>query len=102
MRLSPDDEVLEGLHLAEGIETALTGMSRPSAHVVDRHSGLMADFPVLSGIEALTVFVDNDENAAGEKAARKLEARRAGAGRDVALRQWGAPGDLNDALRNAS
>ena len=43
-------------------------------------------------------------NPAGEKAARKLEARRAGAGRDVALRQWGAPGgDLNDAfLRNAS
>jgi putative DNA primase/helicase len=76
VRLSPDGEVLEGLHLAEGIETALTGLSwgfRPMWSTGDCR--LMEDFPLLSGIEALTVFVDNDENAAGEKAARKLEAR---------------------------
>jgi CHC2 zinc finger len=56
VRLSANDEVLGGLFIAEGLETALTGMAnfslRPMWATGDRM--LMADFPVLDGIGALT------------------------------------------------
>src|SRR5271166_4880423 len=100
IRLSPDDEVLGGVFLAEGLETALAAMSiglRPMW--ATGSSGLMARFPVLSGIQALDVIVDNDYNGAGEKAAREVEARWLAAGREVNLLRPGAPGDLNDALK---
>ena len=103
VRLSPDDEVLGGLVLAEGIETALAGMSiglRPMWSTGT--CGLMASFPVLSGIEALTVIVDHDLSGAGERAAREVEARWLTAGREVNLLRSNAPGDLNDALKGTS
>ncbi|MGO9428338.1 toprim domain-containing protein [Rhodoblastus sp.] len=102
-RLTSDDEVTEGLHLAEGIETALTGMAiglRPMWSTGS--SGLLANFPVLSGIEALNVILDHDANGAGEKAAREVEARWLAAGREVRLLRSDAPGDLNDALKGGS
>jgi hypothetical protein len=102
IRLSPDDEVLGGLFLAEGIETALTGMTnfgcRPMWATGDH--GLMAKFPVLDGIGALNVIVDHDENGAGEKAAREVEARWLAAGCEVNLYLPEATSaDLNDVLR---
>ena len=75
VRLSPDDEVTQALCLAEGQETALSGMSiglRPMWSTGS--SGLLAGFPVLPGVQALTVFVDHDVSGAGEKAARQVEA----------------------------
>ena len=100
MRLSRDDEVLEGLFLAEGLETALAGMAHFDLRPMwsTGSSGLMASFPVLSGIEALTVMVDHDRNGAGERAARELEARWLAAGREVKLFQPDEPGDLNDVV----
>jgi hypothetical protein len=103
VRLSTDDEVLEGLCLAEGIETALTGMSwglRPTWSTGS--TGLLAAFPVLSGIEALTVVVDHDVNGAGERAAREAEARWLAAGKEVKLFRPDAPGDFNDALKGSA
>ena len=100
VRLTPDDEVGEGVFLAEGAETALAGMSiglRPMWSTGS--SGLMASFPVLSGIEALNVIVDHDLSAASERAAREVEARWLAAGREVSLFRSDAPGDLNDALK---
>ena len=82
VRLSRDDEVLGGLFLAEGLETALSGMAiglRPMWAAGD--CGLVSKFPLLDGIEALTVMVDHDTNGAGERAARDLEARWLAAGR---------------------
>jgi hypothetical protein len=72
IRLSPDDEVLGGLFLAEGLETALAGMAiglRPMWSTGS--TGLMSSFPVLAGIEALNVVVDNDLNGAGERLRRR-------------------------------
>ena len=103
IRLSAHDEVLEGLHLGEGLETSLTGLSwgfRPMWSTGS--SGVMAAFPVLSGIEALSVFVDHDVNDAGEKAAREVEARWQAAGKEVKLHQRDAPGDLNDAVKGGA
>ena len=100
IRLTPDDEVLDGLHIAEGLETALAGMSigwRPMWAMGD--AGMLASFPALAGIEALTVFVDRD--TVGEKAAHEVEARWRASGREVNL-FYPKEGDLNDALKGLS
>jgi hypothetical protein len=99
VRISPDEEVLEGLFLAEGLETALAGMAiglRPMWSTGS--SALMASFPLLDGVEVLNVIVDHDANGAGEAAAREVEARWRGAGREVNLYRPRAHGDLNDVL----
>jgi putative DNA primase/helicase len=103
IRLTSDDEVLEGLHLAEGLETALSAMSiglRPMW--ATGSTSLMAKFPVVSGIEALTIVADHDRNGAGERAAREAETRWRGAGKEVRLLQATALGDLNDVLRESA
>jgi hypothetical protein len=103
VHLSPDDEVLEGLFLAEGLETALSGMAiglRPMWATGTRV--LIGKFPVLSGVEALNVIVDHDHSGAGERAAREVETRWRAAGREVNLLRSDAPGDLNDALKGGS
>jgi hypothetical protein len=101
IRLSRDEDVHEGLHIAEGIETALTAMAhfwlRPTWTTGD--TGTMRNFPVLAGIEALTIFADHDRNSAGENAARELAGRWVGAGREVHIRRWSNFGDLNDAIK---
>jgi hypothetical protein len=61
-------------------------------------TSLMAKFPVLGGVECLTLIVDHDRNRAGEEAARETEARWRAAGREVRLRQPNQLGDFNDAL----
>jgi putative DNA primase/helicase len=103
VRLSADEDVVEGLHLAEGIETALSAMSldlRPMWSTGS--SGLLAAFPTLNGIGALNVVVDHDASGAGERSARECERRWLGAGREVTLLMSSTPGDLNDALRVAT
>jgi hypothetical protein len=103
VRLSADEDVLEGLHLAEGIETALAAMSiglRPMW--ATGSTALMAKFPPLAGIDCLTLIVDHDPNGAGEKAAREAEVRWRAAGREVRLLRSDAPGDLNDVLREGA
>ena len=62
-------------------------------------SGNMAAFPVLDGIEALTLLVDHDDNGAGEKAAEQCRARWLDAGREVIWLMPGAIGDFNDLVR---
>jgi hypothetical protein len=103
VRLFADEDVLEGLCLAEGLETGLAGMSiglRPMW--ATGSTALMSKFPVLSGIECLNLIVDNDPNDAGERAAREAEARWRTAGREVRLLRSDAPGDLNDVLKEAA
>jgi Toprim domain/CHC2 zinc finger len=99
VRLSEDADVLGGLHLAEGLETALAAMSKGFRPLwATGSTALMAKFPTLPGIEALTIFVDHDENDAGERAAREAEACWRAAGREVHLLRSDALGDFNDAL----
>ena len=61
IRLSPDDEVTHGVGIGEGIETCLTVLSAgwgPIWCCVD--AGNVKGFPVLDGIDAVTVFGDYD------------------------------------------
>jgi putative DNA primase/helicase len=98
IRLWPDEEVTTGLALAEGIETALSAAHAftPIWSTVDKDN--LSGFPVLQGIEAITIFADPKpgEIAAAEKCANRwLEA-----GREVRI--WKSPVagyDANDWVR---
>ncbi|MGX0962350.1 phage/plasmid primase-like uncharacterized protein [Bradyrhizobium japonicum] len=67
-RLSADEDVEYGLAIGEGVETCLATGFRPIWATLS--AGTMAAFPVLSGIECLTVFADNDESGTGLGAAK--------------------------------
>jgi hypothetical protein len=95
IRLWPDEAVDRGLVLGEGPETVLAAATR----ILHRGtllkpawaaggSGNVKKLPVLSGIEALTLLVDNDlpdqhDRRAGQDAAAKCAARWSAAGREV-------------------
>jgi len=100
IRLSPDDEVTMGLSIAEGIESALSVMQRTGWRPVWAASsaGAIRTFPILPGIEALTIFADAD--GAGITAARECALRWCEAGREACVIAPPA-GDWNDAARAA-
>jgi phage/plasmid primase-like uncharacterized protein len=107
IRLWPDEAVEQGLVIGEGVETTLAAATR----IEHRNTllqpawacgsaGALEAFPVLAGIEALTILVDNDESGAGQRAADHCAERWAGAGREVTLltpRDIGL--DFNDLVR---
>jgi hypothetical protein len=100
VRLSLDEDTLEGLFLAEGLETALAAAALGLKPIwATGSAGTMGKFPVLAGIECLTLFADHDPNGAGERAARKTEARWLAAGREAHVIIRDRTGDLNDALK---
>jgi hypothetical protein len=105
IRLSPDDEVGSGLHISEGIETAMSGMSDPRMNFCPMWAAgsttQLAKFLVLNGIECLTILADNDENEASVHAASAAYWRWKDAGREVRIRQPKERGDLNDIVRRA-
>jgi putative DNA primase/helicase len=82
IRLVDDECVSNGLGIAEGIETALSVMKggwRPVWSCID--AGNLGSFPVLNGVECLTIFADNDP--AGIKAAEQCAERWQAAGKEV-------------------
>ena len=82
VRLFEDAEVTTGLGIAEGIETALSAVAAGFTPVWSTNdAGNMAAFPVLPGIECLTVFVDHD--GAGKAAFDQVARRWLAAGREV-------------------
>jgi hypothetical protein len=99
VRLSRDQDVLEGLHIGEGIETCLAAACGLRPVWSTGSAATMAKLPVLGGIEALTIIADNDENGVGLSAAREVEARWLDAGREVHIKLRDKLGDFNDAVR---
>jgi phage/plasmid primase-like uncharacterized protein len=92
IKLWGDAEVTQGLVIGEGLETTASAATRVEHHgtllrpawsLIDRSN--LRDFPVLAGIEALTILVDNDGNGAGQSAARDCAKRWAAAGREVEI-----------------
>ena len=84
VRLSSDEDVLEGLGICEGIEDGLAILASDWGPVwAATNAGGVERFPVLPGIEALTIFHDKDE--AGARAAELCAQRWASAGREVFL-----------------
>jgi hypothetical protein len=101
IKISPDFEVHEGLMIGEGIETVLSASKhyqfKPVWSLID--AGKLAKFPVLSGIECVTVVVDND--AAGIEAAEQCADRLLEAAIDVITTQTKGVNDFNDLITGA-
>lgn len=82
--LSQFDDVALGLSVCEGVETGLALLLAGLAPVwALGGAGNLAGFPVLAGIEALTIAADADEP--GRQAAGKAARRWREAGREVAI-----------------
>ncbi len=100
IRLSFDDEVELGIGLTEGIETALALITlvgwRPIWAAAS--AGAMAKFPVLAGIESITLFCDRDDKGAGLAAARGCAARWRDAKREATIELPPEGSDWLDAL----
>jgi hypothetical protein len=85
IKLTDDADVSYGLTIGEGLETTLRAMldhwfvpawALGSAQAI-------AKFPVLAGIDCLTILVDNDADGKGPGAALECSARWRAAGREV-------------------
>jgi hypothetical protein len=91
IKLWPNDRVEQGLVIGEGVETCLAAASmehrgtllQPVWSLID--AGHVAAFPVLPGIECLTILADHDASGAGQKAARECGERWVRAGRDAII-----------------
>jgi phage/plasmid primase-like uncharacterized protein len=112
IRLWPDDMVTTGLVIGEGVETVLAAATRiehrgtlfqPAWAAAS--AGTMANFPVLTSIDALTILADNDApdrngRRAGQEAAARCASRWAAAGREVTILTPDDLGaDFNDVVR---
>ena len=98
IKLDADDAVTHGLHIAEGLETAMAARQlglRPTWALGS--TSFIAAFPVLSGIECLTLLAEND--AASAKAVQACAERWHAAGRVVLINKPARGNDLNDAIR---
>ena len=74
IKLTPDENVTNGLGIAEGIETALTVIQSGWSPVWAMGSATgISNFPILPAIEALTILADNDP--AGLRAAKQAAER---------------------------
>jgi hypothetical protein len=90
IKLTPDEDVEQGLTIGEGLETCLSGMRLgfTPAWCVGSAGGIK-NFPVLADIDALSILVDADEadpktgRRAGQDAALECSAQWTAAGREV-------------------
>lgn len=81
IKLTPDEEVTGGLGICEGIETGLSLLAsgwKPVWAVMSANG--IADFEILSGVESLTIWADDDET--GIAAAKRCAARWLAVGND--------------------
>ena len=79
IRVSRDDAVTMSLGIAEGLEDALSVLISGWSPVwAATSAGAIARFPVLPGVESLTVFADADD--AGLEAAQRCAERWAASG----------------------
>jgi CHC2 zinc finger/Toprim domain len=104
VKLTADEDVEGGLHIGEGVETMIASMMQgfaPAWALGDKDG--IAKFPVLAGVEALTLCVDHDANGQGQKASSICYDRWVEAGREV----WSiipneVDADMNDLVAGAA
>lgn len=100
IKLDGNDTVSLGLTIGEGIETVLSGRIagfRPGWALGS--AGAIADFPVLPGVECLTILGETDDTGANERAVRVCAHRWLDAGVEVQVIRPRRRGDLNDVLQ---
>lgn len=100
IKLDNDGEVALGLSVGEGLETCVAAQQLGLRPVWALGSvNALEHFPVLAGIEGLTVLAESDDSGASARACDVVGARWHSAGRDVEIIYPRNGGDLNDALR---
>jgi hypothetical protein len=93
------DEVTAGLHICEGVETGMAARQfdlKPTWALGS--AGAISSFPVLGGVECLTLLQENDDASA--RACEACAARWHAAGREVILITPKAGKDINDIIIN--
>jgi hypothetical protein len=101
IKLDPDESVTLGLVIGEGIETVLSARQlgfRPAWALGS--VAAVAKFPVLPGIEGLSLAAEDDKTGANARALDECGNRWHGAGRAVIVLGSKFGGDLNDALNH--
>src|SRR5262249_18758698 len=106
VRLWPDEAVMTGIVVGEGVETVLAAATRCVSHGTLLRpawamgsAGNLESFPILPGIQRLTIPADNDESERGQQAARRCAARWSEAGREVTMFTPRNRGDFNDVVK---
>jgi Toprim domain-containing protein len=101
IKLDADEDVLGWLHIGEGVETILVARMlglKPTWALGS--AGAIAAFPVLSGIECLSLLREHDD--ANKRAAIACGTRWKAAGREV-FNVWPKNGkDVNDTIREGA
>ena len=100
VKLDADDTVTMGLTIGEGIETCLAARQlglRPAWALGS--AGAVSAFPVLGGVEALTILAENDPT--NRTAVETCAARWHAAGREVIVVEPVAGSDILDSMREA-
>ena len=101
IKLDGDSDVASGLHIGEGCETVQQGRQLGFAPAWALGSaGAIAAFPVLPGIECLTIHAERDETNA--LAVETCAARWHRARREVVIIAPRFGSDLNDAVREVA
>jgi putative DNA primase/helicase len=101
IKIDADADVEYGLAICEGFETGLAGRAlgfRPVWAVGSADA--IAKFPVMAGVDALTILAETDDSGANAKAVRSCGNRWAAADREIIIATPRAGGDMNDAWRS--
>ena len=101
VKIDADDAVTMGLAIGEGIETVLAARQlgfRPAWALAS--AGGIKGFPILGGIECLTLLAENDPTNA--KAVNECGTRWHRAGCEVTIVEPLTGSDINDALRSVA
>jgi putative DNA primase/helicase len=98
IKIDGDDDVQQGLAVGEGFETCLAGRMLGFRPIWALGSaGAIASFPVLAGIDCLTILAETDDSGANARAAKACRDRWLSAGRELIIATPRVAGDMNDA-----
>jgi putative DNA primase/helicase len=101
IKIDVDEDVELGLAVGEGFETCLAARQLGFRPVWALGSaGAIANFPILSGINALTIFAETDDTGANARAVRACGNRWAATDREVLVAMPRLGGDMNGALQS--
>jgi putative DNA primase/helicase len=100
IKIAADEDIEQGLHVGEGLETCLTAHALGLRPVWALGSAsAIGDFPVLGGIDALTILGETDKKGSNANAVADCGARWTAAGREVLL-VTPPTGDMNDLVKS--
>lgn len=100
IKLIPDFDVTYGLTIGEGVETCLSGIVLGYQPCwIMGSAGNIAAFPQVSGIETITVLLENDATGTNEKSVRTMAERLKSYGMSIRGRKSKFGSDANDELR---